>query len=97
MAGRHAFVQSSAALNPSTTGISIFDRAMLGSESLLLSIIWSAPGGDTSISTLCPKTFTFHLDFGSEIVEQTRYERLTLYSLEHLGLADMALGRIKEE
>ena len=57
----------------------------------------SAPGGDTSNSTLCPKTVTFHLDFGSEIVEQARYERLTLYSLEHLRLADMALGRIKGE
>ena len=41
------------------------------------------------------KTVTFHLDFGSEIVEQARYEQLTLYSLEHLKLADKVLGRIK--
>ena len=43
------------------------------------------------------KTVTFHLDFGSEIVEQARYERITLYSLENLKLADQALGRIKGE
>lgn len=43
------------------------------------------------------KAVTFHLDFGAEIVEQARYERLTLYSLENLRLADKALGRIKDE
>ncbi len=41
------------------------------------------------------KTITFHLEFRSEIVERARYERLILYSLEHLKLADKALGRIK--
>ena len=39
----------------------------------------------------------FHLDFGSEILEQVRYERLPLYSLEHLRLADTAIGRIRGE
>jgi hypothetical protein len=43
------------------------------------------------------KAVTFHLDFGAEIVEQARYERLTLYSLENLRLADKAHGRIKDE
>ena len=43
------------------------------------------------------KNVTFHLDFGSEIVDQVRYERLTFYSLEHLRLADKALGRPKVE
>jgi len=36
-------------------------------------------------------------DFGAETVEQARYEQLTSYSLEHLRLADKALGRIKGE
>jgi hypothetical protein len=40
---------------------------------------------------------TFHPDFGCEILGQARYERLTLYSLEHLRLADKALGWIKGE
>lgn len=42
------------------------------------------------------KTIAFHLEFSPEIVEQVRYERLTLYSLENLIHADRALGRIKK-
>ena len=55
------------------------------------------PEGTRPTARCAQKTVTFHLDFGSEIVEQARYERLTLYSLENLRLADMALGRIKGE
>jgi hypothetical protein len=42
------------------------------------------------------KTATFHLNFGPETIENARYEMLTLYSLEHLQLADEALGRHKK-
>jgi hypothetical protein len=42
------------------------------------------------------KTVTFHLNFGPETIENARYEMLTLYSLEHLQLADEALGRHKK-
>jgi hypothetical protein len=53
------------------------------------------PQDSCNISMLYPKTATFHLDFGSEIVEQAGYQRLTLYSFENLKLADKALGRTK--
>ena len=36
---------------------------------------------------------TFHLDFAYEIVKNARYEMQTLYSMEHLQLANEALGR----
>lgn len=39
------------------------------------------------------KTVTFHIDFAPEIVEESRYEMQTLYSLERLELANKALGR----
>jgi hypothetical protein len=39
------------------------------------------------------KTVTFHLDFGAEMLENARYEMITLYSMEHLQLANRALGR----
>lgn len=39
------------------------------------------------------KTVTFHLDFSAEILENARYKMITLYSMEHLQLANRALGR----
>ena len=53
----------------------------------------SAPGGDTSSTRYAQKTVTFHPNFIAEILENARYEMLTLYSMEHLQLANEALGR----
>lgn len=39
------------------------------------------------------KTIAFHMEFGSESLQNSRYEMITLYSLEHLQLANEALGR----
>jgi hypothetical protein len=33
------------------------------------------------------------MEFGSEIVQNSRYEKITLHSLEHLQLANDAFGR----
>jgi hypothetical protein len=41
------------------------------------------------------KTFTFHLDFGSEIVQNARYGMLALHSMENLELANAIPGRVK--
>jgi hypothetical protein len=41
------------------------------------------------------KTVTFHLDFGSEIVQNARHEMLVLHSMENSELANLALGRVK--
>lgn len=40
------------------------------------------------------KTIAFKLEFSPEIVENARYERLTLFSLEDIIHADRALGQI---
>jgi len=39
------------------------------------------------------KTVAFHFEFGSEIIENARYEMQTLNSWENLQLANKALGR----
>ena len=41
------------------------------------------------------KAIAFHFEFGSEIIENARYEKQTLYSLENLGIANEMLGRKK--
>jgi len=38
----------------------------------------------------------FHIHFGSEIIENARYEMLKLYSMENLQRANEALGRPNE-
>jgi hypothetical protein len=46
-----------------------------------------------SITRCAQKTVTFHLEFSAEILENARHEMLTLHSMEHLKLANEALGR----
>jgi hypothetical protein len=41
------------------------------------------------------KTVTFHLEFSAEILENARYVMHTLYQMEHLQLANEALGQSK--
>jgi len=53
--------------------------------------------GEPIINTLWQKTIAFHLEFSPKIVEQARYERLTLYGLENLIQTDKALVRTKYE
>ena len=62
----------------------------------------------TSVNTWCStrihqtsarcaqKTVAFHFEFGSEVIENARYEMQTLYSMENLQLAKEALGRTCE-
>jgi len=62
----------------------------------------------TSVNTRCStrihqtsarcaqKTVAFHFEFGSEVIENARYEMQTLYSMENLQLAKEALGRTCE-
>lgn len=47
----------------------------------------------TTTARYVQKTVTFHFDFAPETVEESRYEMQTLYSLEHLELANKALVR----
>ena len=42
------------------------------------------------------KAITFHLNFDPETIENARYEMQTLYSMEHLQLANEAIGRVKK-
>jgi hypothetical protein len=42
------------------------------------------------------KTVTFHINFGHEIIENARYKMQTLYSMEHLQLANEAIRRVKK-
>jgi hypothetical protein len=39
------------------------------------------------------KTVAFHFEFGSEIIDNARYEMQTLYSMNNLGIANEVLGR----
>jgi hypothetical protein len=39
------------------------------------------------------KTVAFHFEFGAEIIENSRYEMQTLYSMQHLEIANEVLGR----
>ncbi len=56
---------------------------------------WQPRWLGTTSTCYVQKTVTFHLHFGSEILDLARYEQLTLYSLANLRLADKILGRIK--
>jgi hypothetical protein len=42
------------------------------------------------------KTVAFHFEFGSEIIENARYEMQILNSWKNLRLANKALGRYTE-
>jgi hypothetical protein len=39
------------------------------------------------------KTIAFHFEFGSDFIENARYEMQTLYSMENLEIANQAFGR----
>jgi hypothetical protein len=40
-----------------------------------------------------PKTVTFHINFGPEIIKNVRYENQTQNSLENLKIAHQVLGK----
>jgi len=59
----------------------------------LSSKIFACSRFHTPSARYAQKTVAFHLEFGSEIFENARYEMKTLYSVEHLKTANEARGQ----
>jgi hypothetical protein len=54
------------------------------------------PQGSQPLTRYAQKTIAFHFEFGSEIIENARYGMTTLYSMEHLKIANAARDNLKD-